>query len=183
MELIRKVFCIIGILSMFLCIHSCDVPSSKSKQDEAINDVTKGIIASLTEEETSKENDIAGDSTRKMLEFRMSADITTLSTDSTSIQITLTGHELGETIHWVDQWCLYHLEGNEKSKIGSIYEEAGIEMDAANADSYATITCSFFFSDLTSGRYMTLPAGEYELFYMITYDEPSSESIRFTIVE
>lgn len=113
-------------------------------------------------------------------DFYITYDGDELPADAIAISFTMTARKPGVSIHWAEAWNLYKIEDGNRKRVGGMSWESGFEALPKDEDSCVSFCNSLLFVDLVRSQH--LPAGEYELVYMLGSKE-SSEFIRFTVRE
>lgn len=179
MGLRRNLLYILFFCFLFI-FTSCDELNWVNAEENTESETIVETIQSENEVQTNV--DTVEDETSSFPQpgFSLTLDVTELPADATYISVTMTAREVGKSIRWADQWELYRIEGDKKTRVGGIAEESSCEYYSKDNETCLVMENPIFFNDLV--RQSTLPTGEYELVYMMN-GEPSSEFIRFTVKE
>lgn len=166
------IFCFVFLFT------ACDELITEGDTENKTNETIDESIPSQTEKNGEMGTVDAEASLLPKPGFYLSSDKTVLPADATFFSFTMTARDEGVSLHWANQWKLYQIEGKQKKLIGGIAEEAGIERPIMDGEIRVVYNTFISFNELA--KESTLPAGEYELVYMMG-GKLSSESIRFTI--
>jgi len=118
---------------------------------------------------------ITGDHGRS---FEMFLNETAITTLHTSLSAKIIPHEKGVSFGGGNQWALYRVEGEARTRIGSRSTEEAFEPPEVAPDEFCVVSRFASFLDLTGDK--NLPAGRYELVY-----DPNGHAVilPFTVAE
>ena len=104
----------------------------------------------------------------------------TVTTADPLISVQFISHRMGQPFGRGEKWDLYRIEDGRRTRMGGIAIESALEGLPVAPDEFAVDNDGVRISEVTNGRYQTLPAGDYELVF-----SPDSHSVTlpFTVVE
>ena len=104
----------------------------------------------------------------------------TVTTADPLISVQFISHRMGQPFGRGEKWDLYRIEDGRRTRMGGIAIESALEGLPVAPDEFAVDNDGVRISEVTNGRYQTLPVGDYELVF-----SPDSHSVTlpFTVVE
>ena len=104
----------------------------------------------------------------------------TVTTADPLISVQFISHRMGQPFGRGEKWDLYRIEDGRRTRMGGIAIESALEGLPVAPDEFAVDNDGVRISEVTNGRYQTLPAGDYELVF-----SPDSHSVTlpFTVVD
>ena len=104
----------------------------------------------------------------------------TVTTAVPHISVQFISHRMGQPFGRGEKWDLYRIEDGKRTLVGGIAIESALEGRPVDPDKFAVDNDGVRISELTNGKYQTLPVGDYELVF-----SPDSYAVTlpFTVVE
>ena len=104
----------------------------------------------------------------------------TVTTAVPHISVQFISHRMGQPFGRGEKWDLYRIEDGKRTLMGGIAIESALEGRPVDPDKFAVDNDGVRISELTNGKYQTLPVGDYELVF-----SPDSYAVAlpFTVVE